>query len=117
MERTAGEEKRALEEELAHEREARRSQDRQLMSMEDVDISREEAGEQERVVKRLAEWVTDDRRYDDPGYSLQDDCVTSLLHIWQTDDAVRQKAMQWMQMYMMKVGVRLEGDGRRWTIM
>ena len=87
------------------------------MSMEDVDIAREEVGEQERVMKRLAEWVTDDRRYDDPGYSLQDDCVTSLLHIWQTDDAVRQKAMQWMQMYMMKVGVRLEGDGRRWTIM
>ena len=74
-----------------------------LDSIQNADPVKAAEEETKRVLDRLAKWIPDDRQYDEPGYDLQDDCVMGLLGMWQTDESVRQAALQWMSNYMKKV--------------
>ena len=45
-------------------------------------------------------WKEDARRYDAPGFDLNDPAVASLFHIWQVDEATRSAAKAWMEAYL-----------------
>ena len=45
-------------------------------------------------------WKEDARRYDAPGFDLNDPAVASLFQIWQVDEATRSAAKTWMEAYL-----------------
>ena len=91
---------KSLQEALQRECERTKCFERQLMSIEDADVTKQREEEQKRVVDQLAQWVVDEQRYDSPGYGLDDVSVTSLFAMWRTDEQSRQTAMEWMTDYM-----------------
>ena len=56
--------------------------------------------------------MDDDRSFEEPGFTLEDDAVKSLFHIWRVDEETRQAAFQWMTEYMQKVGVSEDVEER-----
>ena len=45
-------------------------------------------------------WQEDSRRYDAPGFDLNDASVSSLFQIWKVDEATRGEVKAWMETYM-----------------